>query len=111
MNARRGPTLEQLRGWRNPPQPDLGLGAVMGALQKDLRRRARTLGQASTAWVELVPPELCRRTCLVSLNRSVLAVRVEDASTREALARWLRGGGELALVRRCHGLVRVRLLA
>ncbi len=111
MNLRRGPTLDQLRGWRNRPEPDLGLDKVLGAMQKDLRRRARTLGQASTAWVELVPPDVCRRTALVSLSRSVLTVRVEDAASREELARWLRGGGELALVRRCHGLVRVRVLA
>lgn len=106
----RGNPIELLRTWRVRPERDLSLADVLAPVQRDLKRRARTMGAATTAWCELVPVELQRGSALVGLSRGVLGVRAQDSATHEALARWLRQGGELELVKRCPGgLLRVRV--
>jgi hypothetical protein len=103
--------LARLRGWRNRPQPDLSFRPVAAAMTADLRSRARTLGHAGEAWLRLVPPELLDQTSLLSMARGVLTVRVSDASARSDLARWLRQGGEHAVIRATPGsLIKVRLV-
>lgn len=103
--------LARLRGWRNRPQPDLSLKPVTAGITADLRRRARTLGHAGEAWLRLVPPALLDQTTLLSMSRGVLTVRVGDASARSDLARWLREGGEHAVIRATPGsLIKIRLV-
>jgi hypothetical protein len=59
----------------------------------------------------VVPETLRGRTALVGVSRGVLTVKVEDAGTKFELDRFLRSGGEAALVGRVPvGLRRVRLV-
>lgn len=77
----------------------------------NIRRLEKSMGAVATAWQELVPSPLADRTALVGVSRGVLTVRAGDASARFELDRWLRSGGELAVIRRCvTGLTRVRVV-
>lgn len=58
------------------------------------------------AWEEVVPPQLAAKAEIVRLVRGVLSVRVTDSATRFELDRFLRSGGEAALVRRAAGAIR-----
>lgn len=103
--------LARLRQWRNRPAPDLTFKPLADAMGADLKRRARTLGHAGETWIRLVPPELLSATTLVSFSRGVLSARVPDASARFELGRWLREGGEHAIIRATPGsLIKIKLL-
>ncbi len=104
--------LEQLRTWRNLPERNLSLDTVFSSARKDLKKRARALGGIGAAWAALIPAQLLERATLVSLQRGILTVRCDDSATRFELDRFLRCGGELALIRKAPaGLTRVRLVA
>lgn len=109
-HRREGTQLDQLRAWRTQPSRDLTLGKEFAQVGQLLRRQERTLGGIGGAWADLAPPALRPKTTLVGLNRGVLTVRVADAPAKFELDRWLRSGGELALIKRCPaGLTKVRL--
>ena len=101
-----------LRSWRTWPDKAVTLEAEMSRLAATVSRQKRSLGPASTAWLALCPPELLGATVLLACSRGVLTVQCADHAARYELDRWLRSGGELALVKRCPGaLLRVKLLA
>ncbi|MBA4027930.1 MAG: hypothetical protein C0475_02095 [Planctomyces sp.] len=103
--------LNQLRAWRTRGEPDLTLKLPLARMSKEIRQQAGTLGRLTPAWIALVPAEARARATLVSLARGVLTVRCHDAAVRFELDRWLRGGGEMDLVRAVpSGLLRVRLV-
>jgi hypothetical protein len=68
--------------------------------EKDLKKRARSLGGMADAWDAVVPRTLAARCRLQTFSRGVLTVRAADASARFELDRFLRAGGEAALARR-----------
>ncbi len=111
MSARAIRQIERLRGWRTSEARDLTLRDPLASAAKEFKRRARTFGSLGAAWVELAPAGVGERAALESLARGVLTVRCEDAATKFELDRWLRGGGEVALVRRAAAKVnRVKLV-
>jgi hypothetical protein len=104
-------SLKALRGFRNPRERDLTIAAAVGVLQREVEKQHRQVDGAGDAWAEVVPAELAARTALVRLARGVLNVRAADSGARFALDRFLRSGGEQALVRASRGKIkRVKLL-
>ncbi len=91
--------LARLRGWRIPAARDLSLKQEMSGIAREVRRLERSVGSLGEAWATLVPGPLAARTVILGVARAVLQVRCQDASTRYELERWLRAGGEHALVR------------
>lgn len=65
---------------------------------RELNKQRRANGGCATAWNAVIPPELAARTALQGLSRGVLTIAVPDASTRFTLDRFLRSGGERALI-------------
>ncbi|MGQ0627505.1 MAG: DciA family protein [Phycisphaerales bacterium] len=111
MGAAPEPTIADLRAWRTKPDRDLGLSGVLGAARSDLRKRARSVGAMGNAWRGVVPAEFMERCAIVSFSRGVLLVRCDDSAARFELDRFLRCGGELALIRAAPaGLSKVRLV-
>lgn len=111
MNPSPARQLDRLRSWRVPVARDLTLAGPLGDQARELKRQARTFGSLGAAWQELAPQGPGERASLVSLSRGVLTVRCEDAATRFELDRWLRAGGEIALIKRAAAkLTRVRLV-
>ncbi len=96
--ARREASLAKLRRLRVRPEPDLSLAAAVAPLQRELTKRRRSGGAAETAWERAVPGPLRAKATVLSLSRGVLTVRVPDASARFGLDRFLRSGGQDALI-------------
>jgi hypothetical protein len=111
MGARDVQRIERLRAWRASPVPDVSLRDPLASAAREFKRQARTFGSLGSAWTALAPEGVGDRAALVSLARGVLTVRCEDAATRFELDRWLRGGGETALISRASAKVnRVKLV-
>ena len=104
--------FDQLRQWRNRPEPDLTLANLMGGIAADLKRRERSMGDVAGAFTRLAPAPLRAGATLATLSRGTLLIRQPNAALRFQLDRWLRDGGELALVKACPTrLTRVKLQA
>ncbi len=101
--------LDRLRQWRLGPQRELSLEGDIASLARQVTRQAEHLGGLSAAWGDLCPAAWRDQTQLVALSRGTLNVRARDASVRFQLDRWLRDGGELALIKRCPALLRVKV--
>lgn len=111
MPARDARQLDNLRQWRNRPEKDLSLASPLAEVARDIKRRARSFGSLGAAWQQLTPPDLVERTSLVSLARGILTVRCDDAACKFELDRWLRSGGEVAVIKRAATtLNRVKLV-
>ena len=103
-------SIAKLRARRNPPERNLGITAAVGELVDTVARHHRQVGGAGSAWAAVVPADLCSCCELKQLTRGTLHVRLKDASARFALDRFLRSGGERALVTASGGKIkRVRL--
>ncbi|MGD9689260.1 MAG: DciA family protein [Phycisphaerales bacterium] len=101
--------VARLRALRTPPERDLSVAGPIARAASELKRRATNLGALGPAFDELVPPALRARAHLEGLRRGVLTVRCADSAARYELDRWLRGGGEISLIRRSGArLTRVR---
>lgn len=98
--------IESLRGLRVRPGRDQGVAELFRRTASELERAERSIGQASEAWRAVCPSDLLTRTSVVSLNRGVLTVGADSASTRYELDRMLRAGGERAVIRACRASVR-----
>jgi len=98
--------LESLRRLRVHEGRDLGVSALFERTAADLKRTERSLGAAADAWRAVCPAALLDRTSVVSLNRGVLTIGTDSASTRYELDRVLRSGGERELIRSCRASVR-----
>jgi hypothetical protein len=111
-NPDEDPTLiRRLQSLRKPYEKDLALRDQFGALAKDLKRQARSVGSLGDSLAQLLPPQLKDRFAIVSFSRGVLTVRAADASSKFELDRWLREEGEQQLIRRAAtNLLRVRLV-
>lgn len=96
--------LDRLRANRVPPPRDLRLTSLLDSEMRRVRPAHRAASSAVSAWDELLgragmPPGLLTRTRVVSFRNGVLTVRAADASTKYAVDRFLRAGGEAALAR------------
>jgi hypothetical protein len=103
--------LARLRDSRVRPERAAAIGPMMSAQALDVARLERRLGGVCAAFAETCPATLMRKAAVVSLVRGVLTIHADDASARFELDRWLRSGGERALVKRSPTTVRkVRLI-
>src|SRR5262249_34595854 len=96
--------LERIRSRRLRPERDLSLRDIFDGELRRVRSAARATTGAAGAWEELLatsglPPGLRERTRVVSFRHGVLTVRAADASTKYAVDRFMRAGGEAALAR------------
>ncbi|MBX3358625.1 MAG: DUF721 domain-containing protein [Phycisphaeraceae bacterium] len=106
LTAKHQHELEAARRYRTRATHDLGLGAAMDAIATDVRKRARGLSAVSAAWLAAVPGDLAEGAELVSFTKGVLTVRAPDAAARFGLDRFLRAGGETAIIRAASAVVR-----
>jgi len=102
--------LSNLRERRARTERDLTPAAAMAAIAKDLKSRMASAGVGS-AFIRLAPREVASFTTVVGVRSGVLQLRPHNTAARYALDRWLRSGGERALVASVAGaVVRVRLV-
>lgn len=90
--------VERVRAARVRAARDLTMGREMDWALRDLAKQRRSVTGCGAAWNAVVPEEVGRKASLEGLVRGVLTVRVPDAATNFALQRFLRGGGERALI-------------
>jgi len=88
-----------LRNWRTKPTPNLFLGPVIDKIAEQAKRTQRSAGGAFQALDTICPPKLREFVTSTSVRRSVLTLRVPDSAARFELDRWLRCGGQAALIR------------
>lgn len=106
--ARRLADLRERRGARRPTG---SMGDAFASAAKELERQRRRTGAVAGAWEAVCPAELIDRTAIEGVSRGVLTIRVADASTRFQLDRFMRGGGEMEVIRRSpSGVRRVKLV-
>ncbi len=103
--------LQQLAARTPPSDPDLSLSFLRQTFKKEIERPLKQLGELTTIWDELVPPELAGHARLESLSRGVLRVAVDSSTCLYELDRLLRSGLQTQLITRCKGpaLRRVQL--
>mgnify|MGYP006294451309 CR=1 FL=1 len=95
--------LEQLRKWRNRPQPDLSLGFLKKQFKREVEKPYKQLGDLAALWDELVPERLSKHTRLDGLNRGVLHVSVDASVHLYELSQLLRSGLERQLIQQHRG--------
>lgn len=103
-------TLARLRERRTIPARDLTLASPMAAIARDLRHKMASSG-VGAAFLKLAPSQIVSFTTVVGVKSGVLQLRPHNTATRYGLDRWLRTGGEAALVRMAPtAITRVKLV-
>lgn len=90
--------LDRIRAQRVRPARDLALRSVVERSAAALRRAERGAGRVAGAWERVCPPEHLQKTAVERFASGVLTIVVADAATRYALDRFLRSGGERAVI-------------
>ncbi len=67
-------------------------------MAEEFKDAAKRVGATGGLWVQHCPAEMVGRTSVQGVARGVLTIAVDNASTRFALDRWLRGGGEAEII-------------
>ena len=98
--------LERLRAFKQAPTPRRELAPFLESAQKSLQKQRRASPQIQAAWDGVVPAELREIASPIGLARGVLRIKVRDAAAVYQLEKFLRGGGEVELVRRCGVAIR-----
>lgn len=99
--------LELLRRTRTPTGADSkDCSALFQSQGRSFERMERSVGAVSGAWRSICPSGLYERTSIVGLQRGVLTLGVEDASTRYEIDRLLRCGAQRELIRSCPSTLR-----
>lgn len=96
--------LQRLRSFKERPERDVSIGALIDAEARRLRQTQRATSGASAAWDKLLdgahlPADLRARLRIISFRAGVLTIRAADAPAKYALDRYLRAGGQTALAR------------
>lgn len=90
--------LEKLRQSRVHPPRQIELGPVLARMAEEFKDAARRVGATGGLWAEHCPAEMVGKTTVQGVARGVLTISVDNASTRFALDRWLREGGEARII-------------
>lgn len=90
--------LMKLRELRVRRDDAARIDGPLAKMAAELVRVEKKLGGAGAAWAAVCPAALATRATPASLSRGTLSVEVADAAARYEIDRWLRGGGERALV-------------
>lgn len=69
-------------------------------MAQQLRRDGRQFGDLGVAVFELIPADVREHVALGSVARGVLTLYAADSATLAELRRWLKTGGEMAIVKR-----------
>lgn len=102
--------LAGLRERRQFKARDLTLTAPLASIAKDLKSKMASSG-VGAAFLKSAPAQVAAFTTVVGVRSGVLQLRPHNTATRYALDRWLRSGGEAALVRACPTAIsRVKLV-
>lgn len=99
-------SIERLRSLRVKPERDLTLTRAFLGEQVVLRRLRRSNAGLAEAWTSVAPDGLRERAMLRGVSAGVATIAVTDAAARYQVDRWLRSGGEKALLRACPAPVR-----
>jgi hypothetical protein len=96
--------LQRLRSFKQRPERDVTIASLVETESRRLRQTQRATTRAAGAWDTLLasaqlPAGLASRVSVVSFRAGVLTLRATDASSKYALERYLRAGGEAALAR------------
>jgi len=104
-------SLENLRQRRGKGfTRDLTLTVPMASLAKELKSKMASAG-VGVAFLKAAPSQVAAYTTVVGVRSGVLQLRPHNTATRYALDRWLRSGGESAMVRACPTAIsRVKLV-
>lgn len=103
--------IERLRRFRGPKTPDLTLGPILGAMEKNLKKQRGALDKLGIAWTEVVPTNLASNAQPERLAGGVLSIRCPDSAARHAFDLWLRSGGDLTIKQRVRVTVkRIKLV-
>jgi hypothetical protein len=103
--------LGRVRAGRVKPAWGAVVGGEVERARKELERRVRGSMAVTEAWRALAPADLVDHAWPTGIARGTLRIEVENAAFRYRLDRWLRGGGQGALLARCPASVRrVRLV-
>ena len=96
---------------RYRPPRDLGVREAFERLAGDAERQHRRVGVLVEVWSREVPAALLPHTRLVSFQRGILTVGVDDSATLYELDRLLRSGLDATLIaaHRASGLRRIKL--
>ncbi len=98
--------LERIREQRVRSGPDQSAKALFDATARQYAKLERSLSGAAGAWAEQCPPELLERTSVHKCERGVLEIGVRDSATRYEVDRFLRSGGQRAVIRACPTSIR-----
>lgn len=93
--------LERLRLWRNRKQRDVTLNFLPDLVNRDYEKPHRQMGKIIEIWQQYIPTELVNRSKLVSLQRGLLLIHVQDSPTLYQLNQVLRSGAE-KLIKQAH---------
>lgn len=98
--------LARLRQHRNAPPRDQSIGPLVRELTDRLDEASKKSAGCGAAWAQACPPKHLPRTSVRGLARGVLTIAVDSAATRYELDRWLRAGGEQAVISAARAGVR-----
>jgi hypothetical protein len=102
--------LGRVRASRVKPDWAPVMGGEVEKVRKELGKRVRGTMQLTEAWRELAPPELVDHAWPTGIARGTLKIAVEGPAFRYMLERWLKSGGQAALLSRCSASIkRVRV--
>jgi len=88
------------------------LDGAIAEQARALKRLEKQLRGAGDAWLAHCPDDLQEKTAIVGVSRGVLTVRASGAAARYELDRWLRAGGERAVIAASQAPIRrVRVVA
>lgn len=103
-------SLAKLRERRAGYERDLTVSGPMAAIAKDLKSKMASAG-VGVIFLKAAPAQVAAFTTVVGVRSGILQLRPHNTATRYALDRWLRSGGEAALVGACPmAISRVKLV-
>lgn len=109
MPTERYTPLAHLRAYRTRPDRDTSIAAAVRDEAARVEQQRRASAKSDNAWDQLAPDHLRPRARFTSLLRGTLTLKARDAAARFEIDRWLRAGGETALLRRA-GARRVKVV-
>jgi hypothetical protein len=91
--------LERLRPSRAIRERKTDTTRLFASVAREQKRAAKALGGVAEVFEAIVPPELAKGCALAGMRGGLLTIEAASSSARYALDRFLRDGGEAALVR------------
>jgi len=104
--------IERTRARTLRPPRMRPLGNEFARTAADLKRDRRRFAVVAEAWAAHCPGTLASRSTILRFARGVLTIAADDSAMRFELDRWLRSGGEDAVIAASRAPVhRVKVVA